>query len=162
MQKINKEKTPKQALTSLMRLCSRTEYSEWDARRLLRRWSVEENSHDDIIATLVKERYIDNNRYVEMFVRDKINLSGWGLQRVRRTLLQKGVPESLILGALKQFEEVDITSRVKRLLEKKIKSIKYKNTFDLRNKLLGVALRQGYEYSEVESVLNEMVHCEEE
>ena len=71
-------KTPEQALAALMRLCARAEKSQDDARRLMRGWGLAEREGEQVLARLVRDRFIDDGRYAEAFVRDKLRLSGWG------------------------------------------------------------------------------------
>ena len=75
---VPRTKTPEQALAALMRLCARAERSEEDARRLMTRWGVAPADRERVLERLRRDRFIDDARYAEAFVRDKINLSGWG------------------------------------------------------------------------------------
>lgn len=59
MPEVGKEKTPRQALASLMRLCSRSEKCISDARRLLRRWGISDADAEAVVRKLVSERFID-------------------------------------------------------------------------------------------------------
>ena len=70
-----REKTPEQALRSLMNLCVKAERSEFDVRRLLERWGVAEGERQRILCTLVRERLVDNRRYAEAYVREKVRSS---------------------------------------------------------------------------------------
>ena len=71
-------KTPEQSLQSLMRMCARSERSSGDALRLMKRWGVADEDARKVLQRLQNERFIDDSRFAEAFVRDKINLSGWG------------------------------------------------------------------------------------
>ena len=71
-------KTPEQALSTLMRLCARAEKSTGDARRLMRNWGVADADAEKVLDRLLSDRFIDDTRYAEAFVREKLRLSGWG------------------------------------------------------------------------------------
>lgn len=79
--KIKRDKTPEQAYAALIRLCARSEKSSGDALRLMQRWGVEPSARQGVLQKLLADRFIDDNRYVEAFVRDKIRLSGWAPAR---------------------------------------------------------------------------------
>ena len=66
-----------------MRLCARAEKSQDDARRLMRGWGLAEREGEQVLARLVRDRFIDDGRYAEAFVRDKLRLSGWGEYKIR-------------------------------------------------------------------------------
>lgn len=78
---VPRTKTPEQALAALMRLCARAERSEEDARRLMTRWGVAPADRERVLERLRRDRFIDDARYAEAFVREKINLSGWAHAR---------------------------------------------------------------------------------
>ena len=80
---VPRTKTPEQALAALMRLCARAERSEEDARRLMTRWGVAPADRERVLERLRRDRFIDDARYAEAFVREKINLSGWDRARAR-------------------------------------------------------------------------------
>ena len=75
--KIKRDKTPEQAYAALIRLCARSEKSSGDALRLMQRWGVEPSARQGVLQKLLADRFIDDNRYAEAFVRDKIRLSGF-------------------------------------------------------------------------------------
>ena len=89
-------KTPEQALQSLMRMCARSERSSGDALRLMKRWGVAEEEAKKILTRLQNERFIDDRRFSEAFVRDKINLSGWGVYKIKTALRTKGIARDII------------------------------------------------------------------
>ena len=47
----------------------------------MQRWGVEPSARQGVLQKLLADRFIDDNRYAEAFVRDKIRLSGWGAAR---------------------------------------------------------------------------------
>ena len=77
--KIKRDKTPEQAYAALIRLCARSEKSSGDALRLMQRWGVDPSARQGVLQKLLTDRFIDDSRYAEAFVRDKIRLSGWGV-----------------------------------------------------------------------------------
>ena len=88
-QTIKRDKTAEQALASLMRLCARAERSSGDAMRLMGTWGVPTQERGAVLQRLIKERFIDDRRYAEAFVREKINLSAWGEYKIRTALRRK-------------------------------------------------------------------------
>ena len=86
-----RDKTPDEALAALMRLCARAERSEEDARRLMTRWGVAPADRERVLERLRRDRFIDDARYAEAFVREKINLSGWGARKIADALHRKRI-----------------------------------------------------------------------
>ena len=142
-----KTKTAQQALQSLMRLAARSEKSTGDALRLMRTWGVPAAEQRGVLNKLIADRYIDNRRYAEAYTREKSQLAGWGERKIAMQLRLKGVERETISTVLAELMADD--SRAERLhekLEKKLRSVKAANDYELRGKLLRYALGLGYDY----------------
>lgn len=147
--KPKRERTPKQALDALMRLCARAERSSGDALRLMRGWGIRESDMQQIVKRLIEERFIDDRRYAAAFVRDKINLSTWGARKIAYTLSRKGVDSQIIRETLAEYDAVESEERLEALLRKKMLRTKYSSIFDLRGKLTRYASSQGYKFDTI-------------
>ena len=142
-----KTKTAQQALQSLMRLASRSEKSTGDALRLMRTWGVPEAEQRGVLDKLIADRYIDNRRYAEAYTREKSQLAGWGERKIAMQLRLKGVERETISTVLAELMADDsMAERLRDKLEKKLRTVKAANDYELRGKLLRYALGLGYEY----------------
>ena len=144
-----KVKTPEQALAALMRLCARAETSQEDARRLMRGWGLAEREGEQVLARLVRDRFIDDGRYAEAFVRDKLRLSGWGEYKIRTALQRKRIDRALIDAALAEADRSGMDERLRRQLERKARTAKYSTQYELKTKLIRYGLSLGYDYETV-------------
>ena len=144
-----KVKTPEQALAALMRLCARAEKSQDDARRLMRGWGLAEREGEQVLARLVRDRFIDDGRYAEAFVRDKLRLSGWGEYKIRTALQRKRIDRALIDAALAEADRPAMGERLRRQLERKARTAKYSTQYELKTKLIRYGLSLGYDYETV-------------
>ena len=121
-------KTPEQALAALMRLCARAERSEEDARRLMTRWGVAPADREQVLERLRRDRFIDDARYAEAFVHEKINLSGWGARKIADALLRR-----------------------------KVRTTRAATPYELKNKLIRYGLAQGYDYEAVRDAADALI-----
>ena len=145
-----------------MNMAARAERSSGDALRLMKRWGVDDNDAQRVLQRLIAERFIDDSRYAAAFVREKINLSGWGSYKIVAALRRKGVDNRIIENALSQYGSVDMEERLQGLLEKKIKTVKYRDTSDLRAKLFRFAASRGYDYSTAMQAVDRVVKGDRE
>lgn len=142
-----KTKTAQQALQSLMRLCSRAEKSSGDALRLMRTWGVPEGERQGVLDKLISDKFIDDRRYAEAYVREKSQLAGWGERKIAMQLRLKGIERETISTVLAEFMDNDNQmERLQDKLQKKLRTTKAANDFELRGKLLRYALGLGYDY----------------
>jgi len=144
-----KVKTPEQALAALMRLCARAEKSQEDARRLMRGWGLAERDAEGVLAKLVRDRFIDDARYAEAFVREKLRLSGWGEYKIRTALQRKRIDRALIDAALAEADRPTMGERLRRQLERKARTTKHTTQYELKTKLIRYGLSLGYDYETV-------------
>lgn len=144
--RVKKDKTPQQALQSLMRMCARSEHSSGDALRLMKRWGVADDEARKVLARLLSERFIDDVRYAEAFVRDKLNLSGWGAYKIKMSLRAKGVSREVIEEVVvPMIEATDMTERLEDIMQRKMRTLKYNSPYDARTKLIRFAASRGYD-----------------
>lgn len=158
-------RTADEALAALMRLCARAERSEGDARRLMRGWGLSETDAQTVLERLVRERFIDDTRYAEAFVREKLRLSGWGDLKIRSALQRKGVERAIIDAALAQADRPDMTARLTTLLERKARTVRHASAYELKTKLIRYGLSLGYDYGTVleaaSALTNDTDPCED-
>lgn len=155
---INKrEKTPEQALRSLMNLCVKAERSEFDVRRLLERWGVAEGERQRIVDTLVRERFVDNRRYAEAYVREKVRFSGWGRYKIRAALRAKRIDESIVEGALEQVDGASMRERLEHRLQMKMNRTRARDAYDLRGKLVRYGAGLGFDTDTVLEVVERLM-----
>lgn len=148
-----REKTPEQALRSLMNLCVKAERSEFDVRRLLERWGIAVEERQRIVDTLVRERFVDDRRYAEAYVREKVRFSGWGRFKIRAALRAKRIDESIIEEVLGQVDGASMREKLEHRLQMKMARTKARDEYDLRGKLLRYGAGLGFDTDTVLEVV---------
>lgn len=156
-QQSRRTKSPDEALAALMRLCARAEKSEGDARRLMRGWGVAEADIERVVARLVRDRFIDDARYAEAFVREKVRLSGWGAFKIRTALRRKGISDARIDAALSQTDDDAMRQRLDTQLRRKAATARYATSYELKTKLIRYGLSLGYDYDAVRDAATALV-----
>lgn len=150
-------KTPEQALAALMRLCARAERSEEDARRLMTRWGVAPADREQVLERLRRDRFIDDVRYAEAFVREKIHLSGWGARKIADALRRKRIARETIDRALAALDGDTARERLADLLRRKVRTLRAATPYELKNKLIRYGLAQGYDYEAVRDAADRLI-----
>ena len=158
-----KTKTPEQALQSLMRMCARSERSSGDALRLMKRWGVADDAARKVLSKLQADRFIDDARYAEAFVRDKLNLSGWGVYKIKSALRTKGVSKDIIDEVIApMIEATDMKERLEDIMRRKLRTLKYSSPYDAKTKLIRFAASRGYDLGEAMECASKIVKCVDE
>jgi regulatory protein len=95
-----------------MRLAARSEKSSGDALRLMQSWGVEPSARQGVLQKLIDNKFIDDHRYAEAFVRDKMRFSGWGAFKLRAALRNKGISADIIEEVLHSLNSSDMVDRL--------------------------------------------------
>ncbi len=156
--KVPRTKTPEQALSSLMRLCARAEKCSGDALRLMRRWGLSDADAQGVLARLVRERFIDDRRYAEAYVREKVRFSGWGAHKIRASLRAKSVAPAIVEAVLAEFAPSDNNrERLSEMIRKKAAKTSYKDAYDLKAKLVRFGMSRGFDLDDVLAATEEFL-----
>ena len=98
------------------------------------------------MSRLVKERYVDDERYARAFVKDKVRYNKWGRRKVEQALWQKRIDDDIRERVLDEVDEEEYLNVLRPLLKQKRKSTKAENDYELKQKLVRFALGRGFTY----------------
>jgi regulatory protein len=125
----------------------------------LKRWEVAEDMAERIVAKLVKEKFIDEERYARAFVRDKFRYNHWGRVKIEHELKLKRIASRHIEQGLEELKEEDNLETLRQLIEKKRPSVKGKNEYEIKVKLIRFALGRGFAMDDVIRVVGSLDEC---
>ena len=151
---MKKEMTEQEAYLQLAALCAQAEHCQQEMRDKMRRWELDETVQNRIIARLVKERYIDDERYTRAFVKDKIRYNKWGRRKVQQALWMKHIDTEIQQRVLDEIDEKEYLDVLRPLLKQKRKSIKAANDYELNQKLVRFALSRGFTFDIIRQCLD--------
>ena len=141
----------------LRRLCSKREYCSADIlKKALVALDGDKKAAEGVLETLRKEKFVDDLRFAQAFVRDKSTLQGWGSVKIRYMLAAKGVGRDVIDQAIPCIEQEKAEQRLKRMLEQKFRTLE--GDSQCRLKLMRFALGRGYSYDQVNVLIEEMLN----
>ncbi len=97
-----------QALNRAASLCSQGEKCSSDIfDKAVSSWGLNETDAGRLVERLIDERFIDDQRFAHAFVNDKFTYQHWGRIKIRYTLRQKGIEESIICRMLEEVIDED-------------------------------------------------------
>ena len=137
---------PSDIMTKMERFCAWQERCENDVRRKLTSFHLSESQEDAIVKSLRDNRFLDEERYVEMFVRGKVK-AGWGKHKIVAALRAKGIPSELIGRFCSDVSEEDYADRLRNAVEKWRRS--HPDEAPNSPKLIRHLLSKGYGMEEV-------------
>lgn len=157
-----KQITEEQALLRLTALCSQGEHCEQEMLEKMQKWEVPEDAQARIMEHLISERYVDNERYCRGFIHDKREYNHWGQRKIEQALWAKGIAKAIYTPI---FAEIDDDVWVKILrpqLQQKRKSVKGRNDYEIKQKLLRFALGRGFSYDQARECIGDVEDYEDD
>jgi regulatory protein len=98
------------------------------------------------IAELLEYGYLDDARYARVFAEDRRNLDQWGVERITRTLRERGVDRELIAAALAELSDAGQQSELDRAVKLLAQRFPTGPTVPKdRDRAFGVLIRKGYD-----------------
>ena len=151
---MKKEMTEQAAYLQLAALCAQAEHCQQEMRDKMKRWELHETAQNRVIARLIKERYIDDERYARAFVKDKIRYNKWGRRKVQQALWMKRIDDDIQQRVLDDIDDAEYLAVLKPLLKQKAKSIKAENDYERNQKLVRFALGRGFTFDIIRQCLD--------
>jgi regulatory protein len=144
----------KTALNKAMALCAGRELCSYDVMQKLTSWGIKGDDSVKILDQLTSGNFIDEERYAIAYTKDRFRHNKWGRIKIGSALRLKRIPEVLIKTALATIDEGEYSDLLKSIIIKHGKSVKAKNQYDLKGKLLRHCLSKGFESHLVYDLLN--------
>lgn len=138
--------TPENAIVRLETLCARAEHCTYELMTKLRGWGITGSDAEKIIDRLIDNRFVDDLRFAQSFVRDRYRFSGYGRRKIAMALAAKRIPRDTIDEALEEIDEDVYFDNLRHIVERKASSLDL-SCFEDRNKLYRYVISRGYESS---------------
>lgn len=152
----------KQALFKAAALCSQQERCTSDIRKKLLNWELSDTDCEKALAYLHQEKYLDDQRFANYFVRDKFRFNGWGRIKIKYQLRQKEISGDIADKAIEQIDTDEYLKKLAELLHAKNRQIKNKDLWKTKSSLARFAQSRGYEPHLVFSCIDKIMNCNNE
>ena len=145
--------TADEVLYKLAARCSVSEQCLSDIETKLAKYDLTEEEKTRIVRHLVEEKYVDDRRYAEAFVRDKYRFNKWGRIKIAQGLRMKGIDKETIDTAMEAIDEQEYIEILRDLIKSKRRSTKGKNDYEINGKLIRFATGRGFEFEAIRQCL---------
>ena len=142
----NKKKyTAHQAKLKIENYCAYQERAQQEVRDKLYEWGLFQNDVENIIATLIEENFLNEERFAKAYVSGKFRMKDWGKIKITQHLKAKKVSAPLIKIALQQIDYDEYLQKIDMLIQKKgfsnLKNLSYVE----KSKIVRYLQSKGYE-----------------
>jgi len=127
------------------RYCAMAEHCISDVALKLRQWGCRPEDEQTVLEHLTQSGYIDEQRYANAFVHDKVAYQGWGRNKLKAGLFAKFVDEATIDAALKTIDAADYRRALNKAAAQKKGAT--------REQLLRFLLQRGFTFDDIHSII---------
>ena len=132
--------------------------TKYEVKLKLKEKDFTEDIIDEVIDILEREEYLNDRLYCEVFIEDKKQLNGYGKNKIKSLLIQKGVSKSVFEDFLDEFEYEEEFDNALKMGIKKLNLLSNEDdNFKKKQKLINYLAYRGFSFDVINDVLREIL-----
>lgn len=137
--------TPQQALLKLAHYCAYQERCHLEVKNKLADYGVYFHDAEQVIAELIVQNYLNEERFAIAFAGGKFRVKKWGRNKIKQELKLKKVSDYCIQQGLKEIDNEQYIQVLEKEAFQKYKASKDKNILVKANKTAQYLISRGFE-----------------
>ena len=129
--------------------CVYQDRSHQEVEQKLKEFLLSPEAKEEIILYLIKENYLNEERFAKSFTRGKFYIKKWGKNKIKQQLRIKGISDKLIVKSFSEIDERDYQDTIRDFIEKLLPTYKGLKDYQRKQKLIKFLMSKGYEYEEI-------------
>jgi regulatory protein len=151
-----KHLTAEQALQKIRQYCAYQERCHKEVKEKLYGYGLHKNETEKILADLIENNYLNEERFAIQFAGGKFRMKQWGRKKIQYELQQKGVNTYSIKTALKELGNDDYAETLQKLARVKWDSLATEQTITRQAKTQAYLLQKGFEPELISKAIKEL------
>ncbi|MBK9254822.1 MAG: RecX family transcriptional regulator [Saprospiraceae bacterium] len=144
-----------EALPNMQKYCAYQERCHSEVRSKLLENGVFGDLLEEIIAELITDGYLNEERFARSYVRGKFRMKQWGRMKIINELKMRRISDYCIKAGLSEINEDEYRETLDKILKSKLNIIKSNNKPLLKKKAVDYALSRGFEYNLILTLLED-------
>ena len=149
-----KPMSEEQALARLTALCASAEHCTGEMIDKMTKWEISEEAQARIMEHLVKNKYIDDERYCRAFVHDKMEYNHWGRRKIEQALYVKHVDKAIQKTVLDEIPDKDFIDILRPLIVQKRRQTRANSEYEMNMKLMRFAASRGFTIEQIRQCID--------
>lgn len=146
-----------EAKVKLDALCAYQERCQFEIDQKLISWGFKSEDRNALIADLITNRFLDEERFASAYVSGKFRIKKWGRIKIKSHLAQKHVSSYSIQKALKEIDGDEYFKTLMELSKKKALDLKNeKESWTKKAKIMRYLQSKGYEGDLIRDAIEEL------
>ncbi len=150
--------SPELALQKIQSWCAYQERSQQETRRKLLDYGLSQEEADAILAALISNNFLNEERFALALAGGKFRIKHWGKNKIKQELRKHKISDYSINKALRSIDGEAYEQTMIKVIEKKLKLLKQGDTRKQFYTVLSYLVSRGFESDLVTEQLNSILH----
>lgn len=139
----------------LVNYCVYQDRCHAEVEQKMREFMLIDEAKDEIILYLLKENYLNEERFTRSYIRGKFYIKHWGRNKIKMHLKQKQISEKLINSCLDEIDESDYEKMIRKIFEDYYSKQKGMKEYQKKSKTIKYLMSRGFEYEKINDTFAE-------
>ncbi len=145
-----------EAKARLEALCAYQERCSFELSKKMNQWSIHPDEQDQLLADLISNNFLNEERFAEAFVSGKVRIKRWGKIKIQIELKKRFISTYSINKALKNVNLDEYWANLIHLAERKWAASTEKDAYKKRMKVYRFLASKGYETDLIADAVSEV------
>ena len=149
IKKIELESNYFDAYDKVLNFATKKIRSEKEIKKYLDKFNITLEEKNKIVNKLREINVINDKVYCKAFINDKIHLSKYGINKIKKMLKEEEIDNKIIEEEIKNIDDRCIITNLENKIKKKILTNHKYSNYELKNKLLNYFINEGYSREDI-------------
>jgi regulatory protein len=136
--------------------CAYQERTQAEVRNRLYEWGIRGDEAEEMIAWLIENNYINEERFAKSFAGGHFRQKQWGRIRIKHELRYRGLSDYCIRAGLAEIDDDDYLQTIRKMINRKADKNDFENPYLRKHKLARYIIGKGFEQDLVWQLIEEM------
>lgn len=136
----------------LVNYCVYQDRCHSEVEQKMREFLLIDEAKEEILLYLIKENYLNEERFTRSYIRGKFNIKHWGKTKIKINLKQKQISEKLINRCFDEIDEYDYQRTIRKIYEDYYSKQNFGNEYQKKSKTIKYLMSRGFEYEKINDI----------
>jgi regulatory protein len=151
-----KRLSPQQAYLKAQQTCAYQERCQQEMRDKLYEWGLHSADVENIIANLITDNFLNEERFAKAFAGGKFRIKKWGKVKIRLELKKRKISDYCIKKGLAEIDDQEYSETLQKLIEKKLKEHPKGKEYIRHYKVAQYCMSRGFENDLIRDILKQV------
>lgn len=133
----------------LINYCVYQDRCHSEVEQKMREFLLIEEAKEEILLYLLKENYLNEERFTRSYIRGKFYIKHWGKNKIKINLKQKDIPEKLITKCFDEIYDEDYHKTILKIYADYFSKQHGLKEYQKKSKTIKYLISRGFEYEKI-------------